>query len=200
MTSQPIRRSGPMGRVARLGLATVFGLTLYAIVDSRGSARFRNPHILGEPSAWVLHLAMFSVFVILVGAVASAIAGPALRRRWQIRAVVALVALLVSAAGIGLLTHRSAWGFPLADLVWWFDVLLLCEQLIASLLAIALGTPGCEIGVWPELLSRVRGRAIVPEDGLACIVGLHLIDRWEARRGHRWSQPSPRKERGASKP
>jgi len=36
--------------------------------------------------------------------------------------------------------------------------------------------------VWPELLARARGRSARSEQGLACIVGLHLIDAWEARR------------------
>jgi hypothetical protein len=46
-------RTGPIGRLARLVLAGAFLLTLLAIVDSRGSARFRNAHILTEPSAWL---------------------------------------------------------------------------------------------------------------------------------------------------
>jgi hypothetical protein len=32
------------------------------------------------------------------------------------------------------------------------------------------------------LISRVRRSGSLPEEGLACIVGLPFIDRWEARR------------------
>ncbi len=177
-----IYRTGPIGRLARLALVGVFLLTLLSIVDSRGSARFRNPHILSEPSAWFLHLLMFVVFVILVGAVASALAGPEARRRWQVGTIAASIAAVTGAAVIGKVTQGSVWGFPLADLVWWFDVVVLVEELTATVLAIALGTPGCEIGVWPELLARARGGDAKSEDFLACLVGLHLLDGWEARR------------------
>lgn len=38
-------RTGPVGRLLRLGMAVAAALTLASIVDSHGSARFRNPHI-----------------------------------------------------------------------------------------------------------------------------------------------------------
>jgi len=59
---------------------------------------------------------------------------------------------------------------------------MLVEGLAASALAVVLGTPGCEIGVWNELRTRARCGSFRPEDGLACIVGLHLLDGWEERR------------------
>lgn len=176
--------TGPIGRLARLILAGVFIVTLLSIVDSRGSAHFRNPHILQEPLAWFLHLLLFTVFVNLVGALAASFYGQATRRRWQVGAVIASMIAVAIAAEIGKLTQGSYWGFPLADLVWWFDVSVLVEQVAATLLAIALGTPGCEIGVWADLLARNRSGPSTPEAGLACIVGLHLVDAWEARR--RW--------------
>jgi len=126
-------------------LAGAFALTFLSIVDWRGSARFRNPHILSEPSAWLLHVLMFVVFLVLVGALAAALAGPGAKRRWQVRAVVAVIVVVAFAAVIGKLTQGSAWGFPLADLVWWFDVLVLVEEFIALVLAIALGTPAARL-------------------------------------------------------
>jgi hypothetical protein len=177
-----IQRTGPVGRLARTVLAGAYAAAFLSIVDRRGSAHFRNPHILGEPLAWFLHLLMFTTFLFLVGALALALGGPAARRRWQVSAVVASIAIVTAAGVIGKLMQGSVWGFPLADLVWWFDVLMLTEGFVATVLAIALGTPGCEIGVWPELLARVGGRSATSEQGLACIVGLHLIDAWEARR------------------
>lgn len=174
-------RTGPIGRLARAGLAAAYAATLLSIVDWRGSARFRNPHILSEPTAWLLHLLMFTSFLILVGALATTLAGPAAKRRFQVGAFAASVTAVAVAALIGLGTRGAAWGFPLADLVWWFDVLMLCEGLVATLLAIILGTPGCEISVWPDLLARARGGDSETHIGLACIVGLHLLDAWEAR-------------------
>ena len=181
MSTAVLTRTGPFGRLARAGLAAAYAATLVSIVDWRGSARFRNPHILSEPTAWFLHLLMFVSFVILVGALASTFAGPAAKRRFQVGAVAASATVVVIAALIGLATRGAVWGFPLADLVWWFDVLMLSEGLVATLVAIILGTPGCEIGVWSELVARRRGGDSEIHVGLACIVGLHLLDAWEAR-------------------
>ena len=73
-------------------------------------------------------------------------------------------------------------GIPAGRVIWWFDVLLIVEQIVAFALVIALGTPGCEVGVWGVLLARARGKTPSSETGLACIVGLHILDAWEARR------------------
>lgn len=175
-------RTGPIGRLARLVLLAVSVLVIYSIVDQRGSARFRNPHVLTEPSAWFLFAVLYILFVILVGSVAGTLAGPRARRMWQVGAVAATAVATVGAALVGSVLNGSAWGFPLADGVWWFDVLVLVEQVTALGLVIALGIPGCEIGVWGMLLARARGRAGASESGLACIVGLHMLDAWEARR------------------
>lgn len=180
-----VRRTGPIGRLARLVLAAAYGLTLGSIVGPGLSARFRNPHILSEPTAWILHALMFVTFILLAGAVGSGFAGPTARRRWYIGAFVVAVAMAIVAELVTLDVRRSGWGFPVADLVWWFDVAMLTEGLVATLLSIGLGLPGCEIGVWPWFMSRARGGAALPEDGLACIVGLHLLDAWESRRPSR---------------
>jgi len=58
---------------------------------------------------------------------------------------------------------------------------MLSAGLVATLLAIILGTPGCEISVWSDLIARRRGGDAETHVGLACIVGLHLLDAWEAR-------------------
>ena len=171
-------RTGPVGRLVRLGFAAFLVLTLLSIVSSQGAARFRNSHILSEPSAWLLHAVMFLIFVLTVGVVVSALAGDRAASRAQFAAVVIAAGVVAAAGGIGWALRGSVWGFPLADLVWYFDVSMATIELLAFLLAIALGTPGCELGVWPELLARARGRSFKRTDGLACIVGIHLIDRW----------------------
>jgi fucose 4-O-acetylase-like acetyltransferase len=180
--SETIPRTGAIGRLARLVLAGVFVVIFLSFVGPAGSAQFRNPHILGEPLAWFLHLTMFVIFVILVGALAQSLAGPEARRRWQVGAVLVSIVTIAIAAGIGKVTSGSLWGFPLADLVWWFDALIVVEQFIALVLAAALAMPGCEIGVWPHLLAKLGLGNARSEDTLACIVGLHLLDAWEARR------------------
>src|SRR5215472_6641298 len=132
-----MERTGSIGRSARLVLAGIYLATLLSIADFRLSARFRNPHVLTEPGAWLVHVLMFISFVILVGA----LAGPARRGRWQLGAVAALAAAIVIAAAIGQLSRGAVWGFPLADLVWWFDVVLLVEGLVASFLAAVIAMP-----------------------------------------------------------
>jgi hypothetical protein len=180
--SRPENRTGPIGRLARAAWAVAVALTLGSIVDSRGPTRFRNPHILTEPSAWLLHLLVLTAFVVLVGAVGEALGGRGTARRAQGVALAVIAAAVGLAALIGQLAGGSAWGFPLADAVWIFDVLMLVEELAAFVLAISLGTPGCEIGVWPELIARARGTRWARTDGLSCVVGLQLIDRWEGNR------------------
>jgi hypothetical protein len=176
------RRTGPLGRLARLGLCIVFAASLYSIVDGPGSARFRNPHILTEPSAWFLHVTMLLVFIVLVGTIASTLAGTRVVFRVQIAAVTAFLGCCVVAAVVGQLVYGSVWGFPLADLVWWFDVVMLAVGLASTALAIVLGTPGCEIGVLGELAASLLGTPAPSADPSPCILGLDALDGWERRR------------------
>ncbi len=182
VTAPGTYRTGPLGRLARLTLAAVAGLSLSSIVDEGGIVGFRSPSILTEPSVWFLDTVMLGLFVYLVGQLATVLAGEGAARRWRFRALAALAAVMMVAAISGQAFFGAAWGLPLADLVWAFDVVMLLETIVAVLLAIALGTPGCEVGVWPELIARARHQASTPSAGPACIVGLHLLDAWEARR------------------
>jgi len=181
-------RTGLLGRLVRLGLASAAALTLASIIDSHGSARFRSPHILTEPSAWFLHALMLIVFVLIVGAVSAAVLGDRVARRVQVASIVAIAGTVVVAGALGYSRYQSVWGFPLADLVWYFDVFVLAAEFTTFILAAVLGTPGCEIGVWPELISHARQEKAGQTEGLACIVGLHMIDRWEAQRRRRDQQ------------
>jgi hypothetical protein len=176
------RRTGALGRLARLGLFVVFAGGLYSIVDEHGSARFRNPHILSEPSAWFLHVMMLIVFVVVVGTIASTVVGARLVVRVQIAAVAALVGGSLLAAVVGQLAFGSVWGFPLADLVWWFDVVMLAVGMASTALAMVLGTPGCEIGVLRELAACFRRGPGPSPDPSPCVLGLHALDEWERRR------------------
>lgn len=122
------------------------------------------------------------MFIIVVGALAQSFAGPEARRRWQVYAVVASIATVAVAAVIRKIIQGSFWGFLLADLVCWFDVLIVVDRFIALVLAAALAMPDCEIGVWSQLIAKLGRGSARSEDTLACIVGLHLLDAWEARR------------------
>lgn len=178
----PLPRTGPIGRLARLGWAVVFALTLGSIVDTRGSARFRDPHVLSEASAWLLHALMLVVFLAIVGALAETLGWRRVVRRAQAYSLFVVAGIALVLGAIGQLTRGAVWGFPLADGVWTFDVLMATEQLVAFILAIILGTPGCEIGVWSEIFGSARGEAASRTQVLACVVGLSQLDRWEAAR------------------
>ena len=173
------RSTGPIGRFARLGLAVALSASVFSLVDQGGVVAFRNPSVPTEVMVWILTVAMVASLAALVGALAAA-AGSSSPRRWQLGAVGLFVATGVAAALIGWTTSGAVWGFPLADLVWWFDLLMLLQIIVALLIAIVLRTPGCEVGVWPALAARTRGTGSEPGAGLACIVGLHFVDAWEA--------------------
>jgi hypothetical protein len=177
------RRTGQVGRLARLLMALAFALwPLYSIVDQGGPASFRDPSNLREPMLWVLHGGMLVVFVLLVGQFAGATVGPAFIRRWQTGALIGLALALAAAAVTARIASGAVWASPLTDLVWGFDAVMLVETIVALLLAIALGTPGCEVGVWPELIGRARGGEAAASTRPICVFGLHFVDEWEARR------------------
>ena len=175
-------RTGPVGRAVRAGWLLVVAITLLSIVDARGPARFRDPHVLGEASAWLLHVVMLAAYLALAGAVSGAFTPHPNTRRAQIGALLILGAGLAVGAAIGRMTSGAVWAYPLPDSVWTFDLVMLVQELGAFALAIVLGTPGCEVGVWPELVARAGGRPRGQTGGLACVVGLQFVDRWEARR------------------
>jgi hypothetical protein len=173
-------RTGPMGRLARLLLAVGLGYGLATIVDQGGPASFRDSSNLTEPITWALHIAMFTVFVLLIGQLAVATIGPAAVRRSRLRALLGLTVVLAAAAATAWIASGAIWAAPLPEVVWAVDAIMLVQTIVALLLAIALGTPGCEVGVWPEIIGRLRGQEVSTRP--ICVVGLHFIDDWEARR------------------
>jgi hypothetical protein len=158
-------------------MAVFLALGLSSIAHQGGPASFRDSSNLSEPITWVLHVAMLIVFVLLVGQLAAATTGQETARRWQARAL----AVLAAGAAIAWIASDSVWASPFTDLVWGFDALMLVQTIVALVFAVVLGTPGCEVGVWPELIARLRGRAPASTKPI-CGLGLHLIDEWEARR------------------
>jgi hypothetical protein len=173
-------RTGPIGRFLRLLLGIGIAISLLSVVDQGGPASFHDPSNLTEPITIVLHIAAPTIFLILVGELAAATTSEVAARRWQRLAFAALVVTLATAAVVSWLVSGEVWASPLSDLVWGFDVLMLTQTIVALLFAIVLGTPGCEIGVWRELIARARGdRSARPP---LCVLGLHYIDEWEHRR------------------
>src|SRR5260370_38928792 len=66
------------------------------------------------------------------------------------------------------------------------DVLILVEQIAATMRAMAPGKPWCEIGVWTELPAWTPGGVVTAEEGPSCVLGPHLVDSWDEARRNRW--------------
>jgi hypothetical protein len=183
--SLPAPRTGPLGRLARLLVALGVTYPLYSIADQGGPTSFRDSSNLTEPITWALHVGMLVLFVLLAGQLAAAMAGPATVRRWQIGALAGLALVLGAGALTAWIASGDLWSSPLPELVWGFDALMLVETIVALLIAIGLGTPGCEVGVWPELIGQLRGPDAALTTRPICVIGLHFVDDWEARRRER---------------
>jgi hypothetical protein len=163
----------------RLLLAAVFAYGLATLVDQGGPASVRDPENLTDAPFVVVTIGMVAVYAVFVREVAKLVRGEAFATTaWKV-ALSLLAAAVASAAVVGELRSGKVWGSPLSDLVWALDVAMLVETIAALPLAVALGTPGCEIGVWAEIAARLRGRPASPP---LCIIGLHHLDQWELRR------------------
>jgi hypothetical protein len=172
-------RTGPVGRAVRLLLAAVFAYGLATLVDQGGPASVRDPENLTDAPFVVVTIGMVAVYAVFVREVAKLVRGEAFATSaWKV-ALSLLAAAAASAAVVGELRSGEVWGSPLSDLVWALDVAMLVETIAALPLAVALGTPGCEIGVWAEIAARLGGRPASPP---LCIIGLHHLDQWELRR------------------
>ena len=172
-------RTGPLGRGARLLLALGFAAALGTLVDQGGPASVRDLETLTDAPFVVLTVAMVFVCATLAAELGKLVGGASGGRRARrltlsVLAAVAAVAALTGEVGAG-----AVWGSPLSDLVWALDVAMLVETIVALLLAVVLGTPGCEIGVWLELAARARRQ---PAPAPLCVLGLHHLDDWELRR------------------
>ena len=172
-------RTGPVGRAARLLLAVGFAASLGTLLDQGCPESVRDPETLADAPFVVLTVAMVAVWAILAGELAKLVGGDSAARRAR-RVVLALLAAAAGVAGlVGQVRAGAMWGSPLSDLVWALDVAMLVETIVALLLAVVLGTPGCEIGVWAEIGAHLLRRPASPP---LCIFGLHYLDAWELRR------------------
>ena len=139
----------------------------------------RDPETLTEAPFVVLTIGMVAVYAVLVTELTKLGGGEAVAKRARRTTLAVLAAAAVAAAIVGEVRAGAVWGPPLSDLVWALEVAMLLETIVALLLAVALGTRGCEIGVWADIAARLRGRAPSPP---LCIIGLHHLDEWELRR------------------
>jgi hypothetical protein len=86
---------------------------------------------------------------------------------WRL-ALAVLAAGAAVAALVAELRAGAIWRSPLSDLVWALDAAMLVETVVALVLAVALGTRGCEIGVWDEIAAP--GAAVLRRRHYASVV------------------------------
>jgi hypothetical protein len=181
---QTLQRTGRIGRSVRLILALAVGAFVVlrlATLAHRGPAGYRDPAVLTDVSFWILTVIVLVSMVDFAGRFAPGLDrfSPAARRTVT---VAALLIAAVAAAALGLALHGTVWAFPLADLSWWLNTGYAVELAAAFGLAALLSTPGCEQGVWRDLLDRRGSGSHSP---LSCVIGLHALDAWEADRERR---------------
>jgi hypothetical protein len=172
-------RTGPVGRTVRLLLAVGFAYMFATLVDQGGPASVRDPETLTDVPTVVLTIGMVAVYAVLLTELAKLVGGETVAKRARRIALTVLAAAVAVAAAVGGVHAGAVWGSPLSDLVWTLDVAMLLETIVALLLAVVLGTRGCEIGVWADIAARLRSR---PAARPLCIIGLHHLDEWELRR------------------
>jgi hypothetical protein len=174
-------RTGPVGRAARIMLLAVFAILFGSLVDEDGAVGLRSSTPGDEPGLLVVTVVMGVLFVGLAGELGRVLVNDLAARRWRLLASTGLLAATAVSAAVGWLMSGTIWEFPLVDAIWWFDVVMFGQTIVALLVAIVLGTPGCEVRVWPELIYRLRGHPASNPPRLVCVIGLDFIDAWEAR-------------------
>ena len=169
------RRLGPVSTICRLVLTAV---VVWSAVNwtRAGVSGFSRSSMSTDFGIWLL-----IGLGIYYGVYATAAGG--FGRRWGIRTVAAFAIVLVGAGSAAFAAQETLWAAPLTwllfGLVLWFFVL----TAIAGPVSLALATPGCEFGALGEAIRRLRGASVPERDQpMFCIIGLHKIDEWEARR------------------
>lgn len=175
-------RTGALGRVARVVLLAVLAILFGSLLDEDGAVGLRSSSPAEEPGLLLATAVMGVILVGLAGELGRVLVNDEAPRRWRLVASAGLVAPIAVSAAVAWRTSGAIWAFPLVDVIWWFDVLTLGQTIVALPVAIVLGTPGCEVGVWPELIYRLRRKQVSGPPRVVCVIGLDLVDKWEARR------------------
>lgn len=174
------RRIGPVSRGVRLLLAVVVAWFLAQWIAA-GPTWFAQPSTLSNPWVWLVTAA--AVYYGLHQLVARGFG-----RRCAYRVVVAFGVGVLAVLAVTLVRAGELWAAPLTTLLYGLDVGFLTLAVLALIVSIPLGTPGCDIAAIGELIRRVRGTSDTEDDEpMWCVAGLHRLDLWEARQ--RWHRP-----------
>lgn len=172
--------SGPVSRTVRVLLA---GLTAWLAAEwiTAGMAWFGRSST--PRNGWVWVVAVLAVYYGLYQFPHAAFGTRSARRTLTASGIV-----LAAAGGTAIVLHGGVWEPPFTWLLYGFEVGFLIVVTVAHVVAVTLGTAGCEMGGLAELVHRLRGTARPTGQPMSCIAGLHRLDQWEADQpwhGHR---------------
>jgi hypothetical protein len=169
------QRIGPIGRLVRALGAVVMALFAFDWLEA-GMAWFGQASTPSNPWVWVV-----------TGLAASyglhQLPDSGFGRPWGERVLATVGGLFVLIAVVTLSLHGELWAPPLTTSLYGLNVAFLFVVSLSYLVAVFLGTPGCEVGGLGELIRRIRGVADpANQDAMWCIAGIHGLDKWEADR------------------
>lgn len=174
LTTTDVPRIGPVGRMVRIFGAVIMTLFGFEWLEA-GMAWFGRPST--PDNLWIWVVTGLGAYYGLYQLPESGFGRP-----WGDRVLATTGALFVAAVAVTLALHGQLWAPPLTPLLYGFNVAFLFVVAVSYVVAVFLGTPGCEIGGLGELIRRIRGVPEAAEEPMWCIGGIHCLDEWEARR------------------
>lgn len=166
-------RPGPIGRLVRLG----FGLLCLGYVYELIQLREILINDAGRIQTAVWNGVLVGLFLI------SYVINIGFSRAWKKWPAFISAGLILLMAGVGYLTAGTSETIFLARGLWFWEIYLFSHLGFAFIVAVIIGTPGCEMRAFHDLYSRVTG---IPTMEHYCPVGpLHPLDQWEAGLGRK---------------
>jgi len=175
LSQGPSQRIGPIGRLVRVFGAVIMALFAYDWLEA-GMDWFGQASTPSNP--WVWAVTALAAYYGLHQLPDSGFGRP-----WGERVLTTVGGLFVLIAVVTLVLHGELWAAPLTTALYGFNVAFLVVVSLSYLVAVFLGTPGCEVGGLGELIRRIRGVTDpANQDAMWCIAGIHGLDKWEANR------------------
>lgn len=168
ITAEVSPRTGPVGRIARAVGAVVISAVAYEWIEA-GMEWFSRTSTPANPMVWAVTvpagyygLYQFPDF--------------AFGRPWGKRVVIASTGIFATVVVATIAVQGELWGAPLTTILFWLAVSFLIAVALSYLVAIFLGTPGCEVGGLAELVRRIRHRSHSDDhDAMWYVAGLHIL-------------------------
>lgn len=142
----------PAGYLSRIGklIAGLLQVQLaFTLMTNPGLTSAESPW--SNPTLWFVIVLAFALFSWTVNL--------GFNRSWGKKPFFAAVATVLATLGLGVATGGSAWGLPIAAVLYAVTLYVHGHMGISHVLAALVGTPGCEMRVIPQLWARFTGGA-----------------------------------------